>query len=1286
MASVRSILFDSLRKELLGPRKGTFEDIGDNPKGEYVVGILEPATFVRAPLEYYRTVDFSLGDDEIREDDDVADYDVDNLSLNLGLDPRALPKSMGISFVLSAETSPFIDLLVTWARYKKVEKKKWKRTPDHVLLRRVDAAKNARWEKEGVRIELRTSVIKNEEHYVSIYLVNDTPLEDRKYAATEDLVFQPQIRVNCCKGTKPVPVRGQQAGDDDESNLSFLYLDRPTLTRGHMCGALWKEIDPERPLTDLKRSSEPSVENPFVSIEEGIVEKKDEEYFTNPDIRTEFTPCYSIEQVKFEPKEDYVGIPELRAEHLSEAWDRETLERTLGSIVENYEKWISDQKQAAVSLPRQYRDKASRLLEKCRESKQRIENGLNLLKEDENLRLSFCFMNKVMDVQSRWKHNRSLTWRLFQIAFILQNIQGIMNRNHIDRKTCDLLWFPTAGGKTEAYLGLLVLVLALRRRKSRGEIHDGAGTAVISRYTLRMLTIQQFRRALMAIVACEYLRTINWRPKGYHSKEETRWGTNRFSIGLWVGGEVTPNHLLDHKRFDTRTYRTEYFPGALGRLRGFDLYRKKGYRVIKTTENEPAQVLECPACKTILAMPEKRVLKSGSYKIYWVISASSQPKVSGGFDGSVFRTQKIRIIKLPSPKFYVLEVSFSTSSPIGAHDVSNWWETIVRPRLGPGIVEAFARASHPGYFIRKWDVTKEDVDFEIHCPNPSCDLNSVRWKETIRGNDERQIDTPPLDAFSIAGSDNTSYSLPISAFVVDDQIYHRCPSLIVATVDKFARLPFEPRAKAIFGSVNMYDSCWGFYRDNTPPDRSGLHEGETMSVPRFRPPELVIQDELHLIEGPLGSMVGIYESAIEELSSEKIGGINTRPKYIASSATIQKAMPHVKAVFDRDVSVFPPPGISIEDNFFSHTREAHPLASEYPGRLYVGVCAPGRGPHTPTIRIWCSLMQKTFELRNTRGDTDEVDQFWTLVGYFNALRELASATSLYKIDMVERLRQTNTSPRTLEPSLELSSQMDSSEIPVALNQLSKALPENIVDAVLATSMFGTGVDIDRLGLMVVHGQPKTTANYIQATGRVGRKRGGLVVAFYRSTRPRDLDHYEFFSGYHRCLHKYVEPISANPFSPRARERALGPIMVAFLRNAEEVDGIKVSPDWSFEEVYTGSSTKVPVSGSRAIRQFRKSAEVRKVVEILEKRSQSQPVGRKPRTKACETEAESLLDRWKAAADSFNNLLYAETTMTKVPQYPVVLGDAQHESHGLPIVFEKTPQSLRDVEPTTRFEG
>jgi hypothetical protein len=465
-----------------------------------------------------------------------------------------------------------------------------------------------------------------------------------------------------------------------------------------------------------------------------------------------------------------------------------------------------------------------------------------------------------------------------------------------------------------------------------------------------------------------------------------------------------------------------------------------------------------------------------------------------------------------------------------------------------------------------------------------------------------------------------------------------------------------------------------------------MRQGNIRPIKRFEPPNLIIQDELHLIEGPLGTLVGLYETAIDILCSNVNAEKVIKPKYIASSATIRNAKSQVSAVFGRKISIFPPPGLSISDNFFTHSEEPHPLNSIPPGRLYMGICVPGRGPPTATYRIWAALLKQAYELKLIRGGTDaEVDQFWTIIGYFNAIRTLASAVSLYKADIIERLGQLGGNIRNLEPHLELSSRMESSEIPGALEQLAK-FPDNTVDGVFVTSMFGTGVDVDRLGLMIVHGQPKTTANYIQATGRIGRIMGGLVVTYLKSTRPRELDHYEFFIGYHRNLSRYVEPITVHPFSPRARERAIGPISVALLRNAEKINSIPVNDEWVPENLFAGRGRTI--SGSRRIVNNRNSPEITAIINAIENRSQIQPDKVRPTKDTCSNETASEFDRWHAVASTLSDLIYYESTMIRVPQNPVVLGDPQHEAANPPltVVFRNSPQSLRDVESSATFEG
>src|SRR5690606_39038159 len=134
-------------------------------------------------------------------------------------------------------------------------------------------------------------------------------------------------------------------------------------------------------------------------------------------------------------------------------------------------------------------------------------------------------------------------------------------------------------------------------------------------------------------------------------------------------------------------------------------------------------------------------------------------------------------------------------------------------------------------------------------------------------------------------------------------------------------------------------------------------------------------------------------------------------------------------------------------------------------------------------------------------------------------------------------RRSETARRLAAP-IELTSRVSSSEIPDLLEQLElKQGDEDAVDSVLASNMISVGVDVTRLGLMLVQGQPKTIAEYIQATSRVGRGSvPGLVVTLYNANKSRDRSRYETFESWHRSLYRDVEPTSVTPFAPRARDR------------------------------------------------------------------------------------------------------------------------------------------------------
>jgi hypothetical protein len=975
-----------------------------------------------------------------------------------------------------------------------------------------------------------------------------------------------------------------------------------------------------------------------------------------------------------------------------------------------------------------------------------MHEGINWLIQDEDVKLAFCFANKAIVLQSQWaRQGEVYPWRPFQLAFILLNIAGLADPYHPDREMCDLLWFPPGAGKTEAYLGLAAFALGLRRLRARRAGSSrrgdrGAGVSVLLRYTLRLLTIQQFRRALGIITACEVLRVtdltrkldrpIGWRPAKCSDATKFLWGATRFSAGMWVGGNVTPDIL---KGFRSNTPSgLQAVAGALEILQGVSSYGYHGPNAILrrdwneariTADGDPAQVLTCPVCNAILSLPDDG-LKQGQHTLHFIFTAQLK---NARLDQTSLAHNNVTLDDVPlivshhQPDIHTLSITFTVEPGrnIKPYQIDIWWRDVISQSIpilpgSPQPVHLAARPARPGYFITAFKNQRnreEPNNFEIFCPNPHCELNQRAWMEQVpldieaRSAKNKPANTSNLwsekwpcqevPAFTRNGRE-TWYSTrtPIPACTVDEQIYHRCPSLVIATVDTFARLAFEPKAASLFGNVTHYHSRWGYYREGCPPtygsaDTVSKHHSQNelqVSVQAFLPPDLIIQDELHLLEGPLGSMVGMHETAIDALCERIVDQKTIRPKYVSSSATVRQAEGQVQALFERGLSPFPPSAITVDDRFFARTAESHPLDCANAGRLYVGVSAPGKGAQTPIVRIWSALLQTAQERKNA-GAGEELDAFWTLVGYFNALRELAGVLALYRQNIAQRLQE-RANRRDLDAHpVELSSRASSLDLPAMLDKLKKPCSE---DAVFATSIFGTGVDVNRLGLMVVHGQPKTTSAYIQATGRVGRQKGGLVVAFFRVSRPRDLDHYEFFTGYHRMLYRAVEPVTVTPFAPRARERCLGPLSVALLRQGRQVGGIPVPAEWPVEQ----RLNKRVYSAAVRMADHRYDPEVMVLPDLFERRASKQPEGRRPADGIVRTEAASELDLWHSIAAETarftpeaknNNLTYYESSQIREPERGVVLGDAQHQQRQLPVAFENAPNSLRDVEETTQFK-
>ena len=383
--------------------------------------------------------------------------------------------------------------------------------------------------------------------------------------------------------------------------------------------------------------------------------------------------------------------------------------------------------------------------------------------------------------------------------------------------------------------------------------------------------------------------------------------------------------------------------------------------------------------------------------------------------------------------------------------------------------------------------------------------------------------------FKCSDKQNCEFKHGLPIYVTDEDIYENRPSLVIGTVDKFAMLAWKPDARALFG----FDE-----------------EGNRITSP----PGLIIQDELHLISGPLGSVVGLYESVIEELCTDRRENKTIRPKIISSTATTRSYAEQIKALYARTkTQLFPPPGLDVSDSFFSrYARDENGKLKS--GRKFIGINAPGLGASTNAeVRLYTALLQSSYEF-----SAKERDPWWTLLVFFNNLRMLGNTISLFQANipayfMTYKNRIRKEKIRQIYQLLELTGRLRSDEVPAAITKLEVKTTDSekkAVDVCLASNIIEVGVDIDRLSLMAVIGPPKTTSQYIQVTGRVGRRwweRPGLIITLYSPTKPRDRSHFEHFRSYHEKLYAQVEPTSVTPFSAPALERALHAVMTAFVR-------------------------------------------------------------------------------------------------------------------------------------------
>ena len=1247
---MRHWLVQELGSELLGPRGGSHETVQSDPLLLYSLGVLSPPSPPRSE-ENSQQADLSLDDLALndspgsQEGGDSGFHETP--AFNPGLDPKSYPNSMGLSFTcLSDGDPPALDLAVSYARYVP-DGEGYSRVPRGAIVTIHGSGMGRKGKSLVDRIYLSPDggeigdspvlrVVEDEDEAESMLFLRMRRLDGGMWAVTavlstmiphepewdtryERMIFQPEIRIRSRVGTEvKAPDVTYPDGPSNEDEVDdLLYSGRRQVARGLLCSATWREFDPqdisdedrERMKDEASADGLEILESPPFSWTDRNHPAFSEELegLYPPDVRTEYMPMLNIPAPDMDPSDESRGTsadpvtPSWRnpitALELSEASSGPQIKAIIEPLIGGYREWIDHTFSQGEPLDRQLKEQAEGCL-------RRMERGLDMLERDPDARLAFNMANRAIHVSNLWASSgkNELSWRKFQIAFVLSTIESTTRRSSEDRANMDLLWVATGGGKTEAYLLLMAYVLCMRRIRPS---MDRSGTArsrwqgvnVITRYTLRLLTIQQFRRTLGVITAMEWLRSQRdgdgWAPEGYQG-DDNPWGEQQFGIGIWVGGQVTPNSLGHVTRGGTQNragianrFRGDYFdPGQIQALENLEA----GDRLTDDESKgaaEPAQVLSCPCCSSRLSFPRGSddSPKVHESTIHWVVETShniTMRTIVGRITNDPDLSEKVLSVSYTDhgQSIHTLSLDVRMDEGIEERSVEQLW-TRVRELSNGSLSICSSRASRPGYFYLSRTTSRGTTtyyDFVIHCPSPSCELNTTSWSGRMPAgrSDGRQTDRSEPECtdegFPVEipvpwreGAETISRGIPIPAYTVDEQVYSRLPSVVISTVDKYARLPFEPRAGAMFGNADLHSELHGFVREGAKrANHDEIHGMSGVGRNNFRscritrlpegldPPELIIQDELHLIEGSLGSMVGFYETLIERLISDRFS-CDSKPKYVASTATIKSAEAQVQCLFDRRLSLFPPKGRTWDDRGLIRERIEHSHSDGGDaGRLYIGMCPIGASGLAFQRDLYSTLLHKSQQVSG--------DRYWTTVGYYNALRELSGARALMEQDVLGALRRASerdeTDRREINTLRELSGRLESTQLPIILDQLEglERGDDGSVDVLLTTSMFGTGVDVNRLNVMVVAGQPKTTSQYIQATGRVGRKKGSLIATYLRASRPRDLDHFERFLSYHLRLNSSVEPVTVRPFSLPVITRAAGPLMVGWIRNSREAGG------------------------------------------------------------------------------------------------------------------------------------
>jgi hypothetical protein len=998
---------DQFKLKIVDPVTGDLIVRGTAPEFIYGTAVLH------APESWDAKPDSKTQFEEVEEDFDKDEDDNEDVvvehSSHKGGDPgddgfslsnsqKRRPSAMGITFEPRLFPGDKIVVSFSGAVYEKIDLKfgsktvpGWKRksfTGEHVL--EWDASKfkfnvlhtldlgSAVSEFVGVRIRFRASTADDSSDQGQSLIATLVAKNIEKTSSGKD-IFQSVISAKIVgAGYLEDANRTKSRIDDEQDELDHLYRHAKNYGTGHGTSVNWNNAEGEivREITSVS------------------------------------VPAFHQEVLDFD------SLGSLSMHDLGSS-NQDTARNLLQPLVDGYLSWIESESYRSISTSSDSQETIARLTEKAKHIHSRILKGFNLITDPKNQDVfeAFRLTNKAMFEQQRngklklrkWPRDSEQFsiapstepegyfgfWRPFQVAFLLAVIPGLVDPQDDSRDEIDLIFFPTGGGKTEAYLGASAFTILYRRLVS--DDSTDFGVDVLMRYTLRLLTIQQFERSAGLISVLEKMR---------QEDSSRKLGDKPISIGVWLGAATTPN-----KRSDATAL----------------LVADKDKR--KEDDANPFILGRCPICAA----------EFGWWK---------------GKSGSLWRGYK----KVPA---------------------------------------SGAKA------------TLRFVCSDIDC---------------FYGDKEN----------------------PLPIWITDEDVYEERPSFILGTVDKFAQMAWKPQAKALFNI-----------------DESGNRQGP--------PPSLIIQDELHLISGPLGSMVGLYEAVVEELCTDRRSNPPIKPKVVASTATTRKFEQQVSNLYGRDsVMLFPQAINRANETYFSTVKHDKDTGEKVLGSLFLGL-NPGTYGDSQTSAARVAAILRQAPNMDPNIESKEMDYYRTSVWFFNSLRELGMTLTLMQSvarDMIGGIRKGGRLPveKASYPTriMELTSRIDSTKVATSLASLAlNSWEKKSYDTCLASSIMEVGVDVPRLGLLTIMSQPKTTAQYIQVAGRVGRDtRGpGLIVMLYNTGRARDRSVYERFQPFHETVYAQVEPISVTPYAIEAMKHGLKSAIISLYRMTTPSLGSPSIVDW-----------------------------------------------------------------------------------------------------------------------------